>query len=480
MGLSPQCLLSLLVDGGLGRKQGRSDGGTVTNERIKQCRRTYDDEVERGDVGKLRANKLHSGQFASLASLYGMTGLTSGKFLWPKEKSWVLYRTKQAVIGLSFSPGKLPRASFPGREESTERLVNPYGNADKEKETEAAGPDRQRKPSTKCNLQRQRSKMHENELPANYGRYRRFTSRIHREHGIATPLINNKAIAWLQAASPRSVEPAASPSPPPGQDGTSCKIRILPSSQPALRQNFSLGFQWDHALDFNPRSSLGVSSFSWLVDLLLSLFHLLPLFCLMKDILAKALYISKKGDFNGSDGSLTGVPENVIDKWAFETRFVATRAKASISSQLSSYCFELSLLWESVGHLFLFEFHLLFGFWYRFQFLCSNQYLLCQASLPGCPVLFNPLFFCLRQRRISYTVYGRAGFLAGTSSISAYCLFGVGCSPLYGLALLSLLCSGRPVVFLPYKNAYYIVLEASPAASKTRFVDKARSVLDLR
>lgn len=39
--------------------------------------------------------------------------------------------------------------------------------------------------------------MHENELPANYGRYRRFTSRIHRKHGIATPLINNKAIAWL-------------------------------------------------------------------------------------------------------------------------------------------------------------------------------------------------------------------------------------------------------------------------------------------
>nr|BBB05410.1 ORF126B protein [Turritis glabra] len=33
-------------------------------------------------------------------------------------------------------------------------------------------------------------------------------------------------------------------------------------------------------------------------------------------------------------------------------------------------------------------------------------------------------FFCLRQRRIPYTVYGRAG-LAGTSSISAYCLFGV-------------------------------------------------------
>ena len=43
----------------------------------------------------------------------------------------------------------------------------------------------------------------------------------------------------------------------------------------------------------------------------------------MKDILAKAVYI-KKGDFHGSDGSLTGVPENVMDKWAFETRFVAT------------------------------------------------------------------------------------------------------------------------------------------------------------
>ena len=39
------------------------------------------------------------------------------------------------------------------------------------------------------------------------------------------------------------------------------------------------------------------------------------------------------------------------------------------------------------------------------------------------------------------------------------------------------------MVFLPYKNAYYLVLEASPEASKTRslcFVDKARSVLDLR
>lgn len=31
-------------------------------------------------------------------------------------------------------------------EESAERLVNPYGNADKEKETEAAGPDRETAP----------------------------------------------------------------------------------------------------------------------------------------------------------------------------------------------------------------------------------------------------------------------------------------------------------------------------------------------
>ena len=39
------------------------------------------------------------------------------------------------------------------------------------------------------------------------------------------------------------------------------------------------------------------------------------------------------------------------------------------------------------------------------------------------------------------------------------------------------------VVFLPYENAYSLVLEASPEASKTRslrFVDRARSVLYLR
>lgn len=46
------------------------------------------------------------------------------------------------------------------------------------------------------------------------------------------------------------------------------------------------------------------------------------------------------------------------------------------------------------------------------------------SMLPFPVVLFNPFLFCLRQRRIPYTVYGRAG-LAGISSISAYCLFGV-------------------------------------------------------
>lgn len=77
-----------------------------------------------------------------------------------------------------------------------------------------------------------------------------------------------------------------------------------------------LGFQWDHTLDFNPRSSLGVSSFSCLVDLLLSSFHLLPLFAWWKTSWQRPCILVKKGDFHGSDGSLTGVPENVIDKCA--------------------------------------------------------------------------------------------------------------------------------------------------------------------
>jgi len=46
------------------------------------------------------------------------------------------------------------------------------------------------------------------------------------------------------------------------------------------------------------------------------------------------------------------------------------------------------------------------------------------VRLPFPVVLFNPLFFCLRQGRIPHTVDSRAG-LAGTSSISAYSFFGV-------------------------------------------------------
>lgn len=47
----------------------------------------------------------------------------------------------------------------------------------------------------------------------------------------------------------------------------------------------SLGFQWDHALDFHPRSSLGVSSFSWLVHFLfppsLLEFNISDMFCIL-------------------------------------------------------------------------------------------------------------------------------------------------------------------------------------------------------
>ncbi|KAK8533081.1 hypothetical protein V6N12_076362 [Hibiscus sabdariffa] len=63
---------------------------------------------------------------------------------------------------------------------------------------------------------------------------------------------------------------------------------------------------------------------------------------------------------------------------------------------------------------------------------------------------------------------------------SVVLLFEAKANLLYCIRSSWLLGCGRPVVFLPYKNAYYIVLEASPAASKTRFIDKARSVLDLR
>ena len=66
----------------------------------------------------------------------------------------------------------------------------------------------------------------------------------------------------------------------------------------------------------------------------------------MKDILAKAVYI-KKGDFHGSDGSLTGVPENVMDKWAFETRFVAT--KQEVLSPPFQVGIISQVLWSSIA-----------------------------------------------------------------------------------------------------------------------------------
>lgn len=44
------------------------------------------------------------------------------------------------------------------------------------------------------------------------------------------------------------------------------------------------------------------------------------------------VYISQRCDFHRFDCSLTGVPENVIDKWAFETRFLATRGIVSAFS----------------------------------------------------------------------------------------------------------------------------------------------------
>ena len=53
---------------------------------------------------------------------------------------------------------------------------------------------------------------------------------------------------------------------------------------------------------------------------------------MIKESSQKPVYISKKGDFHGSDVSFTGVPENVIEKWAFETRFVATRGIVSAFS----------------------------------------------------------------------------------------------------------------------------------------------------
>ena len=106
-------------------------------------------------------------------------------------------------------------------------------------------------------------------------------------------------------------------------------------------RNFSLGFQWNHALDFNPRSSLGVSSFSWLVSSIYC-----PSFAWWKTSWQRPCILVKKGTLMGPMAlCLTGVPENVIDKWAFETRFVTTRGIVSaFSSRIIS-----QVLWSSIA-----------------------------------------------------------------------------------------------------------------------------------
>lgn len=48
-------------------------------------------------------------------------------------------------------------------------------------------------------------------------------------------------------------------------------------------------------------------------------------FGLLKNHLRSPCILVKRGDFRGSD--VSGVPENVIDKWAFEIRFVATNKR---------------------------------------------------------------------------------------------------------------------------------------------------------
>ena len=67
---------------------------------------------------------------------------------------------------------------------------------------------------------------------------------------------------------------------------------------------------WDHTpLDLKSEIIpwLGVSSFSWLVDLLLSFIPFTAPLLLDERHPGKGRLV-KKGDFHGSDGSLTGVP----------------------------------------------------------------------------------------------------------------------------------------------------------------------------
>ena len=81
--------------------------------------------------------------------------------------------------------------------------------------------------------------------------------------------------------------------------------------------------------------SVGVVSYQSASNLSHTIFIyyiLCPSFAWWKTSRQRPCILVKKGNFHGSDGSLTGVPENVIDKWAFETRFVATRGIVSAFS----------------------------------------------------------------------------------------------------------------------------------------------------
>nr|YP_010833549.1 hypothetical protein QLP06_mgp064 [Jatropha curcas]WFG81175.1 hypothetical protein [Jatropha curcas] len=75
---------------------------------------------------------------------------------------------------------------------------------------------------------------------------------------------------------------------------------------------------------------------------------------------------------------------------------------------------ENGILFSSyVGHLFNLEFHLLFAFWFRFQFSSFVQINI-YVRLPFPLVLscsIRLFLFCLRQRRIPYTVYGLGWYI---------------------------------------------------------------------
>jgi len=119
--------------------------------------------------------------------------------------------------------------------------------------------------------------------------------------------------------------------------------------------------------------------------------------------------------------------------------------------------------------------------------------LLCKASLPGCPVQSGVLLSeskanpgdCIRSSTVHHA-YRHLWYTYQTMSIKSDCRHFLavevpeereaisrpfamtGCSPLYGLALLSLRCRGRPKKGSSYHIAYEIVLEASLEARRGR------------